>query len=57
MLCLYIWLHGQAATRFYKPKWNMLQLHAQSKIPTTFVEFIFYDCCKSFEIRRDLKIE
>ena len=32
-------------------------LSGQSKNPATFVEFIFYDCCKSFEIRRDLKIE
>ena len=40
-----------------KTKMENSLLSGQSKNPTTLLEFIFYDCCKSFEIRRDLKIE
>ena len=54
MLCM---ASGQRQQHGFTNQNGTLLLSGQSKNPATFVEFIFYDCCKSFEIRRDLKIE
>ena len=55
MLCMASWPLARQQQGFTKMEHSLL--YGQRKNPTTFVEFIFYDCCKSFEIRRDLKIE